>query len=160
LRLREISSTEKGGYRTMDEIKYYMEESILSIKTNSTVAEAAKFMAKNRVGALLVKDEKKIRGIVTDLDFSHKVIARDLDPKITLISDVMSHPLITLDCENSMLQAFKTMRQNNIRHLVISENKKLAGMLSIKDFANYYNSKFGNEDEQADTLSDSKAVTT
>lgn len=146
----------------MDQIKFYMEESILTTTPGATVAEAAKLMAKNRVGALLVSEGKKIRGIVTDLDFSYKVIAKDLDPKTTLISDVMTSSLITLDCEKSMIQAFKTMRQNNIRHLVISENKKLAGILSIKDFANYYNSKFGNEDENepSDAHSDSKAATT
>ncbi len=131
----------------MDQIKFYMEESILTVKPSATVTEAAKYMAENRVGALLIHDEKKIQGIVTDMDFSTKVIARELDPKITLVSTIMSHPLISLDCEKSMIEAFKVMRKNNTRHLVISENKKLAGILSIKDFANYYNSKFENENE-------------
>ncbi len=145
----------------MDQIKFYMEESILTVKPSATVTEAAKHMAENRVGALLVNDEKKIQGIVTDMDFSTKVIAKDLDPKTTLVSTAMSHPLITLDCEKSMIEAFKTMRKNNIRHLIITENKKLAGILSIKDFANYYNNKFGNENEneQSDTQSDSKTGT-
>ena len=128
----------------MDQIKFYMEESILKVNPGATVTEAAKRMAEKRVGALLVSDKEKYLGIVTDLDFSYKVIAKDLDPKTTLVADVMSHPLITLDCEKSMLDAFKTMRLNNIRHLVISENKKLVGILSIKDFANYYNYKFSN----------------
>jgi signal-transduction protein with cAMP-binding, CBS, and nucleotidyltransferase domain len=142
----------------MDQIKFYMEESILKVNPGATVTEAAKHMAESRVGALLVSNEKKFLGIVTDLDFSYKVIAKDLDPKTILVSQVMSHPLITLDCEKSMVEAFKTMRQNNIRHLVISENKKLVGVLSIKDFASYYNYKFGNgnENEQPDT--DSKPV--
>jgi len=141
----------------MDQIKFYMEESILKVNPGATVTEAAKRMAENRVGALLVSDKEKYLGIVTDLDFSYKVIAKDLDPKTTLVADVMSHPLITLDCEKSMLDAFQTMRLNNIRHLVISENKKLVGILSIKDFANYYNYKFsnGNGNEQLDAHSDS-----
>jgi CBS domain-containing protein len=137
----------------MEQIKFYMEESILSVKPNATVAEAAKQMAENQVAALLIKDANKCLGIVTDLDFTYKVIAKDLDPKTTKITDVMSHPLITLDCEQSMVEAFKTMRKNNIRHLIVTDNEKLAGILSIKDFANYYNYKFGNEpsEEFSDT---------
>lgn len=140
----------------MEQIKFYMEESILSVNPNATVTEAAKQMADNHVAALLIKDANKCLGIVTDLDFTYKVIAKDLDPKITKITDVMSHPLITLDCEQSMIEAFKTMRKNNIRHLILTENKKLAGILSIKDFANYYNYKFGNE--PAEAYSDTEAV--
>ena len=82
----------------MDQIKFYMEESILKVNPCATVTEAAKRMAEKRVGALLVSDKEKYLGIVTDLDFSYKVIAKDLDPKTTLVADVMSHPLITLDC--------------------------------------------------------------
>ncbi len=140
----------------MDQIKFYMEESILKVNPGATVTEAAKYMAENRVAALLVSGENKFLGIVTDLDFSYKVIAKDLDPKTTLVSEVMSHPLIALDCEKSMVEAFKTMRKNNIRHLVVSENKKLVGILSIKDFANYYNYKFGNE--PSEVSSDTEAV--
>lgn len=140
----------------MDQIKFYMEESILKVNPGATVTEAAKYMAEKRVAALLVSDKNKFVGIVTDLDFSNKVIAKDLDPKTTLVSDVMSHPLIALDCEKTMLEAFKTMRQNNIRHLVVSENKKLVGILSIKDFANYYNNKF--ENELSEVSSDTEAM--
>jgi len=140
----------------MDQIKFFMEESILKVSPGATVNEAAKVMAENRVGALLVSDEKELLGIVTDLDFSYKVIAKDLDPKATRVSDVMSHPLITLDCEKTMGDAFKTMRLNNIRHLVVTENKKLTGILSIKDFANYYNQK----NEQSETYADPEAVNT
>ena len=142
----------------MEQIKYYMEESILKVKPDATVSDAAKQMAENHVGALLVSGENKILGIITEVDFSHKVIAKDLDPKSTKVADIMTHPLIALDCEESMIDAFKTMRKNNIRHLCVRENKKLVGILSIKDFANYYNYKFGNEIETATSASDARTA--
>lgn len=146
----------------MDQIRFYMEETILGVKPDASVTEAAKYMLENRVGALLVNDDEKCLGIVTDVDFSHKVIAKDLDPKTTDVSAVMTHSLITLDCEETMLEAFKTMRKNNIRHLVITENKKLVGVMSLKDFAGYFNYKFGNENgnEPSDQYSDSKTIYT
>lgn len=148
----------------MDQIKFYMEEAILVMKPDASVTEAAKYMLENSVGALLVNDDKKCLGIVTDVDFSHKVIAKDLDPKTTAVSAVMTHSLVTLDSEETMITALKTMRKNNIRHLVVTKNKKLVGVISIKDFANFYNYKFGNENEngneQSDQYSDSKTIFT
>ncbi|GJL79292.1 MAG: hypothetical protein NPINA01_22810 [Nitrospinaceae bacterium] len=134
----------------MDQVRFYMEEAVLNVKPSTTVTDAAKYMTENRVGALFVNDDKKCLGIITDVDFTHKVIAKDRDPKTTPVADVFTHPLITLDCEETMLDAFKTMRKNNIRHLGITENKKLVGIISIKDFANYYNYKFGNGNGSSD----------
>lgn len=146
----------------MDQIRFYMEETILGVTPDASVTEAAKYMLENRVGALLVNDDEKCLGIVTDIDFSHKVIAKDLDPKTTEVSAVMSRSLVTLDCEETMIDALKIMRQNNIRHLVVTENKKLVGIISIKDFSNYYNYKLDNKNgnEPSDPYSDSKTIYT
>lgn len=130
----------------MDQIKMYMEEKLITVKPEATVTEAAKLMTENKVGALLVKDDGKCLGIITEVDLTHRVLALEADPKATKVSSAMSKSLITMDCEETMMDAFKLMRRNNVRHLAITEAKKVVGMLSIKDFANYYNAQFDNQE--------------
>ncbi len=129
----------------MDRIDQFMEESVLSVKPEASVTDAAKFMLENKVGALLVYDGRKYLGIVTAVDLSHKVLARELDPAQTNIASIMSRPLVTLDRAKTMMDAYRCMHQNNIRHLAITDNKKMVGILSIKDFANYYHHEVENE---------------
>lgn len=120
---------------------------MLSVKPEASVIDAAKFMLKNKVGALLVHDGKKYLGIVTTVDFSHKVLAKELDPAKTQIASIMSQPIVTLDLDQSMMDAYRSMHQHNIRHIAVTENKKVVGILSVKDFANYYHYEVENEEE-------------
>lgn len=129
----------------MDRIEQFMEESLLSVKPDTSVTDAATLMLDKKVGALLVSDGSKYLGMVTSVDFSHKVLAKGLDPAKTKIAGIMAQPLITLDREQSMKDAYRCMHQHNIRHLAVTENEDVVGMLSVKDFANYYYHEVENE---------------
>lgn len=129
----------------MDEVKYYMEESILSIDADASVLEAAKKMRNNKVGSLLVNQKETYAGVITEGDLTRKVIAEDLSHKETKVSDVMSTPIISVDYETSMVDTFFRMRQNNIRHIAITEKKEIVGVLSLKDFATYYINKYAKD---------------
>ena len=129
----------------MDKIEQFMEESLLSLQPDASVTDAAKLMLEKKVGSLLVSDGSKHLGIVTSTDLSHKVLAQELDPAKTKIADVMAKPLITLDRDQSMKDAYRCMHQHNIRHLAVTENKEVVGVLSVKDFANYYYHEVENE---------------
>jgi len=119
-------------------IEQFMEESVLSLKPEASVTDAAKLMLQKKVSALLVFDGSNYLGIVTSVDFSHKVLAKELDPAKAKISSIMVHPLITLDRDQTMKDAYRCMHQHNIRHLAVTENEEVVGILSVKDFANYY----------------------
>lgn len=127
----------------MGKICDYMQDPLLSIDADSTVHDAAKFMLDHKVGGLLVKENDDYVGIVTDVDFTRKVVAAGLDPDATKISAIMSHPLVILDSHREMSEAFSCMRQNHVRHILITEKEKIIGMISVRDFANYYNAKYG-----------------
>ncbi len=129
----------------MDRIHQFMEESLLSVNPKASVSEAAEFMLKNKVGALLVYDGENYLGIVTTVDFTHKVLAQKRDPEKTRIADILTQPLITLDREKSMMDAYRCMHQNNIRHIAVTDSQKVVGILSVKDFANYYHHEVENE---------------
>ncbi len=126
----------------MDAIKFFMDESIVSVDSHANVLETVKIMREKKIGSVLVTDKKKIIGIFTETDLLRKVIAEESSPKDVLVGNAMSKPLMTIDSEMSMVAAFLKMQQSNIRHLGITEKGKIIGVISIKDVANYYVNKF------------------
>ncbi len=122
-----------------------MEESLVTIPPEKSTLEAAQKMAASKIGSLLVMDNNKYIGMITETDLTRKIIAGGLNPKETPVAVIMSRPLVSLDCEKTMPNAFVTMRKHNVRHITVTQNKKIIGILSMKDFANYFNSKFADK---------------
>ncbi|PIR00862.1 MAG: hypothetical protein COV66_03270 [Nitrospinae bacterium CG11_big_fil_rev_8_21_14_0_20_45_15] len=81
-------------------------------------------------------------GIVTEGDISRRVIAQIKQPIDVQVEAIVSKPIITIESNQLMVTAFLTMEQYGIRHIAVSENKKIIGMLSIRDFSKYYIRKF------------------
>ncbi len=122
----------------MNDIREYMAESILSVESSSSLLDAADYMHENKVHALLVEEGGEYIGVVTDDDFSWKVISAQLDPKEAKVSQVMNFPLISVDVETGMKAASEVMLEKNVRHLAVTEMGKVAGILSVKDFSRYF----------------------
>jgi len=125
----------------MDEIRYFMEESLVSIDPQASIKEAAQKMRHHSISSILIKDNDNYIGILTDTDLAHNFAAEDLSPDQTSVSAIFKGKLITLDASRSMEEAYEYMRKHNTRHLGITEKDKTVGILSIKDFANYYHNK-------------------
>lgn len=125
----------------MDEIRYFMEESLVSIDPQASIKEAAQKMRLHSISSILIKDNDNYIGILTDTDLAHNFVAEDLNPDQTSVSAIFKDKLITLDAGRSMEEAYEYMRKHNTRHLGITEKDKTVGILSIKDFANYYHNK-------------------
>ncbi len=130
------SDGEKG------DIQYYMQSNIANIESYETVVKAAKKMAEKKVGALLVTEMGKAKGILSESAITMDIVAQGIDAETTKVSSILNRQLITIDYNQSMQDAYQLMRGNNVRQLFITRGKKITGMLSIKDFANYYNLKF------------------
>lgn len=126
----------------MDEIRQYMGEPLLSIDSETSVTEAAQRMERANIAGLLVQQNGNYVGIVTEVDFTRRIVAAGLNPGDTKVLAIMSSPLITLDVDQTMDEALICMRRNNIRHVTVTEGEKIVGMISVKDFANYYYRKF------------------
>lgn len=126
----------------MDTIKFFMEDQLVSVSPENSVHETVQIMAEKKIGAIMIAKGDEYIGIFTETDLLRKVIAEEKPVKDVKVEDVMSHPLTTIDMNSSMVAGFLTMQQKNIRHLAVTENKKVIGILSIKDIANYYINKF------------------
>lgn len=129
----------------MDEIRYFMEESLVSVDFKSSVKEAAQKMRHHSISSILIGENENYTKLLTDTDLVRNFAAKDLSPDQTPASVIANNPIITLDASRHMEEAYEHMRKNNIRHLGITDNDKMVGILSIKDFANYYHNKFCQE---------------
>ena len=130
----------------MDEIGEYMSSPVLTIEVESTVQEAAQFMHANNIGAVLVNEFGSSVGIVTEKDLTQKVVAGGIDPESTSISAVMTKPILTIDRYLPVDEANEFMHRNRIRHLAVTEEDKIVGMLSVKDLVGYYAKSFRMEE--------------
>lgn len=122
----------------LDDIGDYMSSPVFSVDHDSTVQEAAQYMRVSNVGSLLIKKFDDFVGIVTETDLTRKVVGGGLNPESTSISLIMTHPVQSMDRFLPIEEANNFMHKNKIRHLAVTEDEKIVGMLSIKDLVAYY----------------------
>jgi CBS domain-containing protein len=99
---------------------------------DSSVSEAACLMQRGNVGAVLVVENERLVGIFTERDVLFRVVAKDLDPKQTPLSAVMtSHPL-TVTPDETFGYALILMHANGFRHLPVIEGNRPVGVVSAR----------------------------
>ena len=125
----------------------YMDEANLNILPEATVVEAAKKMRDKKLSALIVAGGGQNLGIITETDLSRKIVAEELNPKETKVKFIMAKPIISIESDNSMMSAFLKMGSHNIRHVAVTEDNLVMGILTINDFVGYYTKKFGKKDK-------------
>ncbi len=127
-----------------EKLKDFMTSPAECIDVNATVQEAGKQMGTKNVSALIATKNGKHIGIVTERDFTRKIVGEGR-PFTTLVSEIMSAPVITMDQEQHILAAIELMADKNIRHLSVTENDQVVGILTIKNTFSYYMKLFGLE---------------
>jgi CBS domain-containing protein len=107
----------------------------LSLSPRTTVLQAARSMAENRVGAMLVsEDDGSLAGIFTERDLMVRVIVAGLDPATTPLSDVMTRDVFTARPEEKVADMRREIQARHIRHLpILAPDGSVAGMLSLRD---------------------------
>jgi len=109
-------------------------QKILIATAEITVAEAARLMKKNSVGAVMVvKDNGRLAGIFTERDAVFRVLAEGRDPKTTRLSDVMTPQPQTIAPEKPFGHALLMMYESGFRHVPVVEDGKPVGMVSARD---------------------------
>jgi CBS domain-containing protein len=115
-----------------------MNRSIRTIRPDATLIEAAILMRNARVGAALVMSEGTYVGVVSEADLVRKAMACGKDPAQTSVCVVMSHPLITIEIDRSAHEASDLMAEHGIRHLPVTQDGQIVGMLSVRDLLRYF----------------------
>ena len=110
---------------------------VWSIGPNATVIDAIRLMDEKNVGALPVVDNGKLVGIVSERDYTRKVILKGRSSKETPVKEIMTKQLVTVDPRDSVTECMRIMTEKRVRHLPVLEGADLVGILSIGDVVNW-----------------------
>ena len=130
-----------------------MRKKLETIEEMASVQEAAKKMKDKDVSSLLVVDTNgKPQGLVTERDLARKVCINDVHTSRVTNKEIMSFPLITINATSSPSMAADMMLQNNVRHLLVVDDKdnanKPVSIITPRDFTRYQEYA-ANEDKDA-----------
>lgn len=115
-------------------IRSVMEQKkLVTAAPETTVAEAAKLMAKRNVGAVMVVEDERLIGIFTERDAVFRVIAKGRDAHTTPLAEVMTNAPQTVDPDKTFGYALLMMHENGFRHLPVIENGKPIGIISARN---------------------------
>jgi CBS domain-containing protein len=115
---------------SLDEpVTKYMSKTVLYLPEASAVADAARLMRKDGIGAAIVTANEKPVGILTERDILYKVVAVGRDPRKTKVSEVMSSPIETVQSDSKAGDALAKMSRLRIRRLAVMRDGKILGLV-------------------------------
>lgn len=103
------------------------------VSPDTTVFEAIRLMSDKGIGALLVMQDDHLVGMFSERDYTRKIALMDRSSRTTMVSEIMTTTLTTVDPLTSLEQCLSLMTDKHIRHLPLIKEGKLVGMLSIGD---------------------------
>lgn len=118
----------------MEMIRSLMKTNMVTVAPEETVAEAARSISQNGVGALLVIAEERLEGILSERDVVSRVVAPGKDPALVRVADVSTRDVIAVEATVSVRECAELLRKHAIRHLPVLEAGRPVGILSSRDF--------------------------
>jgi CBS domain-containing protein len=110
---------------------------VLKIEAAATVFDAIKKIVEMNVGSILVTEGDEVVGIMTERDYLRKVAIHGRTSHETLVSEIMTSPLVYVTPETSIEEATAIMTDRRIRHLPVVENDDVVGIISIGDLVKF-----------------------
>ncbi|MGZ5570918.1 MAG: CBS domain-containing protein [Usitatibacter sp.] len=105
---------------------------VIKAAPETFVSKAAKLMAAKDVGAIMVVEDDRLIGIVTERDVLFRVVAKGLDAKVTRLADVMTRAPQTVDPDTPFGYALVVMQEKGFRHLPVIQDGKPVGIISSR----------------------------
>jgi CBS domain-containing protein len=118
---------------TIDKILCQKSGQIWSINPDATVYDAIALMAEKNVGALLVMENERLVGIVSERDYSRKVMLRGKTSRNSTVREIMTTELTTAHPRETVEECLRFMTEKRIRHLPVVADGSLRGVISIGD---------------------------
>lgn len=117
---------------TVDIILKSKGDHVWSVGPDSTVLDALRMMAENRIGAVLVLDGEKLIGIITERDYARKVVLAGRSSKDARVKDVMTDA-VCVARQRSVEECMALMTDKRVRHLPVLDQQRVVGVVSIGD---------------------------
>ena len=122
---------------TIDAILSQKGTEIFSITPEATVFEAIELMANKNIGALLVLEEGKLVGLISERDYTRKVMLRGKRSRETQVREIMSSDLTVVHSREPVENCMRMMTDKRIRHLPVVDGETIRGVISIGDLVKW-----------------------
>jgi CBS domain-containing protein len=120
-------------------VKDVMVKEVVTVQSDQTAQHAAALMGEQRIGCLVVHEDNKVVGIVTERDLLNRVLAIAVDPEKTLVRQIMSKPVVTVKPDVELEAAVELMFKHRIKKLPVVEEQEgksvLVGLVTLTDIA-------------------------
>jgi CBS domain-containing protein len=124
---------------------------VWSVRPETTVYDAIQLMADKNIGCLAVTDGDRLVGILSERDYTRKVILQGKASKTTQVREIISGHVISVSPDHTVEECLALMTRNRIRHLPVLSGGKMAGLVSIGDLVNWIISTQSSTIEQLNT---------
>ena len=114
-------------------LKAKADQTIYTIAPTASVFEAVKLMAEKNIGALVVMENEKAVGIITERDYARKIVLMARSSKDTVVREIMTASAMYVSLLQGSEECMALMTENRVRHLLVIDNGKLLGLVSIGD---------------------------
>jgi CBS domain-containing protein len=109
-------------------------QTLHTVKSGSNIFDAVSLMAGLNIGLVpVLSEEGKLLGVFSERDLVRRVIAKGLDLKSTLVDEIMTKDLVMANVGETYEQCLQKMKERGIRHIIVIDNDKLLGILSMRD---------------------------
>ena len=125
----------------MGQVRDIMEKNVITIDINETANHAANQMKENDISFLVIIENGKPVGVVSERDFVQKLCINNQSSSDVKISDIMSYKFRWVNPTTKIEDAIQKMLNNNIRRLLILDDEKLVGVITQTDLASYLREK-------------------
>ena len=122
---------------TISEILAYKGSNVWSVPPSVTVFEAIELMAAKNVGALLVTENDRLVGIISERDYTRKVVLKGKSSKTTAVKEILTNIVIHVTPSHTVEECMRLMTEHRVRHLPVLEDGRIAGVVSIGDLVNW-----------------------
>lgn len=106
---------------------------VYTTSPDATVYDALGQMAEKNIGALLVFDDDRLVGLISERDYARKVVLKDKFSRETAVSDIMSRDVVTVSPDKNLEECMEVITARRVRHLPVVEDDQVLGIISIGD---------------------------
>lgn len=118
---------------TVNQILSTKGKEVYSVLSTITVYDALKVMGEKNIGAILIIENDVLKGVLSERDYARKIVLKDKSSKETFVHEIMENEVVTVKPSDNLDYCMELMSTKRIRHLPVSENNKIIGIISISD---------------------------